>query len=159
MNDFKVFRAIPDLCTGCQRCELVCSLQKTGRINPAYARVKIRSSSHDGSCTIVVCRHCRVPVCQEACPVPEAMYQDVRTGVVVIDEEKCTGCRACVDACPFEAIQIGPEGEILKCDLCGGNPVCVAYCQIRPEKQFPKLPYPRASCLEYVEPHKITRKW
>ena len=158
MNDFKIFRAIPDLCTGCQRCEILCSLKKTGSVNPLNSRIKIRPASHDAACSILMCRHCRIPVCQQACPVPEAMYPDDRTGAFVINDEKCIGCRACVDACPFEAIQIGPEGEILKCDLCGGSPVCVIYCQDRPEKQFSQLRYPKASCLEYVEPHRMTRK-
>jgi Fe-S-cluster-containing hydrogenase component 2 len=53
--------------------------------------------------------------------------------VAILDADKCTACRACVDACPFGAIFVGPKGEILKCDLCGGNPLCVKYCYPRPE--------------------------
>lgn len=154
----KVFRAIPELCTGCRICELMCSLKKTGTVNPYRARIKVHSSGENGACTLIICRHCKVPLCQKACPVPEAMYQDVRTGAVIIDEKHCIGCLACVDACPFEAIQIGPDGDVLKCDLCGGDPVCVKYCPPRPEQQFPHSPYPKASCLEYVEPHRVTRK-
>ncbi len=154
----KVFRAIPELCIGCQTCEIVCSLAKTGTINPYLARIRATSSSEDGSCRIVICRHCNVPLCKEACPVPEAMYVDERTGTVVIDQASCIGCLACVDACPFGAIQIGPNKEILKCDLCGGDPVCVKYCPPRPAHQFPHASYPRTACLEYVESRKITRK-
>ena len=75
-----------------------------------------------------------------------------------LNEEKCIGCLACVDACPFGAIQINPDGDVLKCDLCGGDPVCVKYCPPRPAHSFPHTTYPRASCLEYVEPHRVTRK-
>jgi len=37
---------------------------------------------------------------------------------------------ACVDACPFGAIQLDPEGNPLKCDLCGGAPMCAQYCPV-----------------------------
>jgi carbon-monoxide dehydrogenase iron sulfur subunit len=158
MGQHKVFRAISELCTGCQICELVCSLTKTGTINPYLARIKVTRSSENGACTVVMCRHCKNPPCRDACPVPQAMYLDERTGAVVINEESCIGCFACADACPFGAIQIGPNKEVLKCDLCGGEPICVKYCPTRPEQQFPHMPYPRTSCLEYVEPHRVTRK-
>lgn len=155
---FKVFRAIPDLCTGCRACELACSLNKTGRVNALYARIRVCHPSEESNYTPIICRHCRVPLCLEACPVAEAMYRDDPTNAVVIDEGKCIGCLACVDACPFDAIQVGPEGEVLKCDLCGGDPMCVKVCGERPEAPFPHLSYPAASCLEYVEPHKRTKK-
>lgn len=158
MERTRVFRAIEELCTGCRMCELTCSLAKTGIVTPSRARLRVRQSKENGACNVTICRHCKVPLCHNACPVPEAMYVDERTGAVSIIEEKCVGCLACAEACPFDAIQIGPEGEVLKCDLCGGNPVCVRYCPSRPAAQFPSLPYPEASCLEYVEPHKVTRK-
>lgn len=154
----KIFRAIQELCTGCRMCELMCSLENTGTINPCRARIRVQHSTKNGACKPIICRHCKSPLCQEACPVPEAMYREDRTNAVVTNEAKCIGCYACVDACPFEAIQVGPEGEILKCDLCGGDPVCVKYCPTRPAQQFPNLPYPETSCLEYVEPYKVTRK-
>lgn len=158
MANIKIFRAISELCTGCDMCMLVCSLSKTSMVNPSQARIKIIRSRKDGSSMPIICRHCKVPPCRDACPVNGAMYLNERTGAVVIDETKCIGCLACVDACPFGAIQIGPAGEVLKCDLCDGDPVCVKYCVPRPAHQFPHMPYPRASCLEYVEPHQVTRK-
>ncbi len=158
MNDVKVLRAIPSLCTGCKLCELVCSLAKTGTINPHLARLKVVCSTEDGSCSIALCRHCEPPLCKDACSIPSAMYQNEVTGAVAIDDTNCNQCGECADACPFGAIQIGPHREVLKCDLCGGDPVCAKYCPPRPQDQFPHTPYPRTSCLEYVEPSKITQK-
>jgi Fe-S-cluster-containing hydrogenase component 2 len=79
------------------------------------------------------------------------MEIDGRTGAVVINDDVCTGCLDCVDACPFDAIPVGPNNEVLKCDLCGGDPLCVKYCPERPENSLPHLAYPERSCLEYVE--------
>jgi anaerobic carbon-monoxide dehydrogenase iron sulfur subunit len=145
-----VFKTIPDLCTGCLECEIVCSLKKTGRVNVSLARIKIHLSQEDGKSTPVICRHCKNAACLKACQVAGAMQWDERTGIVSIDEKNCTGCKACVKACPFKAIRVGPGGEVLKCDLCGGDPQCVKYCYPRPASQS-GLPYPSASCLEYVE--------
>jgi aldehyde:ferredoxin oxidoreductase len=49
----------------------MCSLKKTGRVNPAYARISIHRSFEDGKYTPTICRHRKVPLCQKACPVPE----------------------------------------------------------------------------------------
>src|SRR3990172_12466032 len=132
-------------------CELVCSLNKAAVVNPYLARVRVARSDKDGSPRPIICRHCKVAQCQLACPVSEAMSLDERTEALVIDESKCTRCMACVAACPFGAIQIGPGGEVLKCDLCGGDPVCVQHCPYRPENSIPHLPWGRQSCLQYLE--------
>jgi Fe-S-cluster-containing hydrogenase component 2 len=47
----------------------------------------------------------------------------------MVDEDVCTGCGQCVEACPFHAIEIGPDSErATKCDLCGGKFWCVQSC-------------------------------
>lgn len=145
----KVFRAIPEFCDGCRICEMVCSLKHTGSINPYRARIKVVSSKENGRYP-VICRHCKNPPCWSACPIPGAMTLDERTGVVVINDSKCIRCLACVDACPFGAIQVGPDREILKCDLCGGEPLCVKYCPAR-------FTWSNQSCLQYVEYHKVAK--
>ncbi len=152
----KVFRAVTQLCSGCRMCEIMCSLSKTGMVNRYRARIKV-VVSEEGIYSPVICHHCKNPPCLTACPVPEAMYEHNGTGALVVDEQKCIGCLACVEACPFGAIQVGPEKEILKCDLCGADPVCVKYCPPRPEHSLPHLPWSEQSCLQYIEPHMVSK--
>ncbi len=154
----KVFRAIRELCTGCRICELVCSMRLTGVLSPYRAAIRVSLQEADGTFVPTICRHCRKPLCKEACPVPEAMrFHEELPGVVVIDQKECIGCLACVDACPFGAIQTGPQQDVVKCDLCNGDPLCVKYCPDRPENFNPRQPYPRARALEYVLPQQAAR--
>ena len=145
----KVFRAINSRCSGCSMCELVCSLNKTGTVSPSLARIKVMFSESDFTFRPIICRHCTNAPCEAACPVSGAMVQDANTGAWAIDEAHCIACLACVEACPFGAIRVGPNREILKCDLCGGDPLCVQHCPPRP------LPPPEQSSLQYVEPHTV----
>jgi anaerobic carbon-monoxide dehydrogenase iron sulfur subunit len=63
-----------------------------------------------------------------ACP-PGALTEDLATGLVNLNDELCNGCGECVTACPFDAIWMDEHrGVAIKCDLCGGEPVCVRYC-------------------------------
>jgi molybdopterin-containing oxidoreductase family iron-sulfur binding subunit len=55
------------------------------------------------------CQHCGRPLCVEACTA-EATWRDEETGIVVIDNEKCIGCKSCIAACPYNARSFN-EGE------------------------------------------------
>jgi carbon-monoxide dehydrogenase iron sulfur subunit len=146
----KVLRARDEICDGCMMCVLMCSIRKTGIANPLLARLSVALSEGDTAHKVRVCRHCVDIPCREACPVPDAMCVDEGTGAVLVDDALCTGCLACVDACPYEAIRVGPNGEILKCDLCGGDPTCVRYCPPRPEGSLPLVEQPGERCLRYA---------
>ena len=152
----KVFRAVRELCDGCRMCEMACSLNKTGVINPHLARIRIAFSETNPYPAPIICRHCVNPPCQATCPIEGAMTLNEKTGAVVINEQSCIGCLACVEACPFGAIQVGPNKEGLKCDLCGGDPMCVKHCPPRPEESLPKDAVTGRSCLQYLDPHLLT---
>jgi carbon-monoxide dehydrogenase iron sulfur subunit len=78
----------------------------------------------------ITCRHCEDPACVTACP-KEALSQEEKTGVIMIDEEKCNGCSWCIEACPFGAMMLHPKkGVVSTCDNCKdlGEPQCVMWC-------------------------------
>jgi Fe-S-cluster-containing dehydrogenase component len=48
---------------------------------------------------------------------------------VLLDPDACTGCQACLDACPFSAVIYNVRtGKVQLCDLCEGKPECVDSC-------------------------------
>lgn len=114
-------------CSGCRYCELVCVFNKEKTIYPSVSRINIFYDWDNGLSTPVVCFHCEDAPCIKVC-LSGALVRN-EYGAVVVEKEKCIGCRLCVIACPFGNIQYSTEKcEILKCDLCNGDPVCVKFC-------------------------------
>lgn len=123
-------RVYPELCAGCRRCELICSMVHEDSFNPRYARISTRQDFASGLITIAVCRQCIEPPCIPACPAG-AISRDEKTGAVVVDGEKCIGvtCTECIKACPYNGVWFHPAtGKAMTCDLCGGEPKCVEEC-------------------------------
>jgi anaerobic carbon-monoxide dehydrogenase iron sulfur subunit len=121
----------PTRCTGCRVCEIVCSLEHTGECNPNRARIKVMKNDEEGLDLPVVCMHCADPPCVEVCPTG-AMTRDNSSGAVSILDEVCLGCKLCMLVCPLGAVTVdsgSPQGRVMKCDLCGGNPKCVIFCE------------------------------
>ena len=127
-----------DLCTGCQRCEINCTLTNDGVCSSYISRVKIqRRLNLDGAgngllsgndnCFVYfpdTCRQCEDPACGNACP-QKAITTNAQ-GIRVVDTDKCIGCGACHEACPWHMPTVNPEtGKSSKCIACGA---CVAGC-------------------------------
>lgn len=119
--------AIPNRCTGCNRCVYACSAVKEGMFMPSRARIKINNFPLQGYSVPSVCFQCPKPDCLEACP-EQAIFKNER-GVVVVDARKCDSCGDCVSACPYGMIEQYGSGQAFKCDLCGGTPACVSECE------------------------------
>lgn len=113
-----------DLCMGCRICEIACSQKHFGVYNPLLARLRV-PVSYPLPTPPRICLQCAKPRCAEACPTG-ALFRTER--MVAFDKEKCLRCGRCVEACPFDRIWSAPSGQPLKCDLCGGEPECVALC-------------------------------
>jgi Fe-S-cluster-containing hydrogenase component 2 len=48
---------------------------------------------------------------------------------MVVDHEQCVGCNLCHQYCPIGVVGVDPDlKKSVKCDLCQGDPHCVAAC-------------------------------
>lgn len=78
------------------------------------------------------CNHCENAPCVSACPTGASHY--VEGGIVVVNQDKCVGCKACIIACPYEVRYLHPDGYVDKCTFCvhrvtkGLDPACVSVC-------------------------------
>jgi len=128
-------------CTGCRSCEVACKQEH--RLGPGEFRNKVVwSGSLDAPALAfltLACQHCERPACLRACPVnPKAIAKDPATGVVSVNEDRCTGCGECVIACPYSAMGYDAKGHhAVKCDLCaerraaGHTTACASVCPTR----------------------------
>ena len=115
-------------CTGCLQCEMACSYEHTGAINPARSVIKVFNFEHEGRMVPYTCTQCSDAWCLNACPV-EAITIDLLTGAKVVNESTCVGCKVCTIACPFGTVNyVAETGKVQKCDLCDGDPACVHAC-------------------------------
>jgi sulfite dehydrogenase (quinone) subunit SoeB len=89
------------------------------------------------------CLHCETPACVTVCPTG-ASYKRAEDGIVLVDEDKCIGCKLCSWACPYGAREYSEvEGVMKKCTLCidriynehlaeeEREPACVQACPTR----------------------------
>ncbi|MBF0351886.1 MAG: 4Fe-4S dicluster domain-containing protein [SAR324 cluster bacterium] len=123
-------------CVGCSACVYACKsendvpegycrdwiVQKVEGVFPELSMVN-RSER---------CQHCEEAPCVTNCPTGASYYPG--DGTVQIHRDLCTGCKACVAACPYDARYIHPTGYADKCSFCqhrlqaGLQPACVTVC-------------------------------
>lgn len=144
----KVLVHDPTLCTGCMRCMTTCSTYNNGATSLSRARLHI--TRHEGHALTGIdeeddlifeslnCRQCDKPYCMYFCPV-RAIKRDKETGAMVINYDKCIGCRMCVTMCPFGAsLYDSARKRVIKCELCDGDPQCVKFCPSGALQYIPK---------------------
>jgi Fe-S-cluster-containing dehydrogenase component len=80
------------------------------------------------------CQQCKDAPCVNVCPTG-ASYRDKNTNIVLINKEKCLGCRYCMMACPYGVRWFNQDEKVVeKCTLCpqltsaGEKPACVHNC-------------------------------
>lgn len=119
-------------CMGCHACEVACKQEHELGVGPRL--IKVIENSYEF--TPIYCHQCAKAPCKEECPV-EAISRN-KQGIVLINEDACIGCRACVDVCPFEAMQYEDNRDVaVKCDLCvdrieeGKQTACMVVCPTR----------------------------
>ncbi len=64
------------------------------------------------------CLHCEDPPCVPVCPTG-ASYKRAADGIVLVDYDKCIGCKYCAWACPYGVREVDPVRKVMtKCTLC-----------------------------------------
>ena len=128
------------VCTGCEHCIRSCNASND--INPemSWNRIQVSENEESGAHTFttVACQHCEDAPCVSVCPVGASYYRE--DGIVMMDYNKCIGCRYCQVACPYGArsfnwnefaaenpyipewgepdIDRRPRGVVEKCSFC-----------------------------------------
>jgi Fe-S-cluster-containing dehydrogenase component len=127
-------------CIGCHACTVACKMEHLVPLGVTRTYVKqvdvgvypnVRRQFQ-----VTRCNQCDDAPCVTICPVT-AMFRR-KDGIVDFDRERCIGCKACMAACPYDAIFISPEtNSAEKCNFCahridqGLEPACVIVCPER----------------------------
>jgi Fe-S-cluster-containing dehydrogenase component/formate-dependent nitrite reductase membrane component NrfD len=124
-------------CIGCHACTTACKQENEVPLGVNRTWVKyVETGTFPQTrrqIAVLRCNHCAEPPCVEVCPT-SAMFRRP-DGIVDFDTSRCIGCKACLQACPYDAIYIDPEEHVAeKCNFCahrvdrGLLPSCVVVC-------------------------------
>ncbi|EGQ5301464.1 TPA: 4Fe-4S dicluster domain-containing protein [Enterobacter hormaechei] len=129
MNQF--IMADSEKCIGCRTCEVACMVSHQNDATPGAVTSRIRVVKGDTFTTAVGCHQCEDAPCANVCPT-QAIHRTA--GAWLVEQARCIGCKSCMVACPFGAMQVRlveDRVQALKCDLCvhrEGGPACVEAC-------------------------------
>ncbi len=126
-------------CIGCHACSTACKAENEVPLGVNRTWVKYTEKGTFPNTRryfqVTRCNHCANPPCVHICPT-RAMIQRP-DGIVDFDSERCIGCKACMQACPYDAIYIDPDSHTAaKCHFCvhrtdvGLEPACVIVCPV-----------------------------
>ncbi len=177
-----------DKCIGCSRCVEACKAENDVPREPFFFRTWIERYviKKDGDVTVEsinvrgknakdtvqddpdvlrtffvpkLCNHCAQSPCEQVCPVGATFRSP--DGVVLVDKERCLGCRYCVQACPYGCRYIDPRTNTVdKCTLCyhritkGLLPACVEVCPTG-ARMLGDLKNPADPIHEFLRVHKV----
>ena len=117
----------PEKCIDCKACMMLCSKRRFDQYDLDLSAVNVFYFPEDKASVPVMCLQCEEAVCEKVCPT-HAITRGA-DGASTIDESRCIGCKFCVQACPMGmVIHSRNFNKIFKCDLCGGKPLCAAWC-------------------------------
>ena len=108
-------------CVGCSACAIACKTEHDVPLGHTRRWVTQRVTGRFPDLVAEVwsdcCQHCDEPPCVDSCPTGASHVHDA-TGTTQVDRNKCTGCKACVASCPYDARYVHPTGCVDKCTLC-----------------------------------------
>jgi len=123
-------------CVGCADCVVACQTENNvphgfsrdwivENVEGTYPGLEMKFQSER-------CNHCENAPCVRCCPTGASHIAE--GGIVLVTHDDCIGCSACIEACPYDARYIHPDGYVDKCTFCiqrvdkGQNPACVDVC-------------------------------
>ena len=124
-------------CIGCHACTTACKSEHdiAVGVNRTYVK-QVEKGEFPNTrriFSVMRCNHCTNAPCVNICPV-EALYTR-DDGIVDFDNNRCIGCKSCMQACPYDALYIDPDNKTAaKCNYCahrvevGRAPACVEVC-------------------------------
>ena len=130
-------------CIGCEACSIACKIENNA--NDYWIKVETQGGADKDTpggrfpnLTMdflpKLCNHCKNPPCVDSCP--EDALQKRNDGIVILDQELCSGCQACLTACPYNVIVFDENKNLAeKCHFCahrvdqGLEPFCVICCE------------------------------
>ena len=124
-------------CIGCHACSVACKAEHDVPLGDYRTWVKYVEKGAFPDVrrffTVLRCNHCEAAPCVEICPTTALYRRD--DGIVDFDKDACIGCKACMQACPYDALYIHPDrGTAEKCNFCshrievGLEPPCATVC-------------------------------
>ncbi len=124
-------------CIGCHACSTACKSENEVPLGVFRTWVKSVETGLYPDVTrhfqVTRCNHCTDAPCATICPTSAMHKRD--DGIVDFDKDACIGCKACMQACPYDAVHIEPETRTAaKCNFCahrvtvGLEPACVVVC-------------------------------
>ncbi len=135
-------------CSGCKTCQVACKDKYDAPMAVRWRRVyevcggdwikkgQAWISNIQSYNVSMACNHCEEPVCMHSCP-NKAITKNEQ-GIVLINYDRCMGCRYCEFTCPYGALQFDSSKKVMtKCTFCadyleeGKPPSCVAACPMR----------------------------
>ena len=131
------FALLSDSCIGCHACTVACKSEHDVPLGVNRTWLKYIETGEfpntGRSFSVMRCNHCDDAPCIEICPTT-ALYR-APNGVVDFDDDRCIGCKSCMNACPYDALYINPATNTAnKCNFCnhrvevGLEPACVVVC-------------------------------
>lgn len=124
-------------CIGCHACTTACKSEHQVPVGVNRTWVKYTEKGNFPNTrrifSVMRCNHCTDAPCVEICPVEALYFRE--DGIVDFDNDRCIGCKSCMQACPYDALYIDPENHTAaKCNYCahrvdiGLEPACVNVC-------------------------------
>lgn len=126
-------------CVDCKACSVACTAENRVPIGKHRNWIDRETRGRFPEVSMHIepsqCQHCDNPPCVRVCPTGASHVREASGGIVMVDPERCIGCRYCMLACPYDARYFDEEtGVVSKCTFCihripqGKEPACVETC-------------------------------